>query len=222
MTAFTITSTSCIPVWGQLADVFGRHAVLQIVMVIMMVGAALPAGAQSWIMLLFGRALMGVAAAGILNIIKIVLADGVSLKENAKNNTIFFLLRKDLIGPAPCETRGRLGTCLTKMSTIDYGGLFLFVSGITPIILGTTWGGATYAWNSVAVIVSIAVGSGMLLAFFLYEYLMEPEAISVTTAHDTASAFHARKISRFWLGSHSPRAQPCTPFSISSGSISPW
>ena len=216
VTAFTITSTSFIPIWGQLADVFGRHAVLQTVMVIMMFGAALSAGAQSWTMLLFGRAFMGAAAAGILNIIKIVLADGVSLSENAKYNTIFslvgglsfgvgpvvggyltasswrwcfiinipiaaismvlifFLLRKDLIGPTRCEAQGRLGTFLTKMSIVDYGGLFLFVSGITLIILGTTWGGATYAWNSVAVIVSIVLGCVFFLGFFFYEYLMEP------------------------------------------------
>ena len=216
VTAFTITSTSFIPVWGQLADVFGRHAVLQTVMIIMMVGAALAAGAQSWIMLLFGRALMGVSAAGILNIIKIVLADGVSLKENAKNNTIFslvgglsfgigpviggyltasswrwcfvlnipiaaismvltfLLLRKELVGPAPCEARGRLATFLTKMSTIDYVGLFLFVGGVTLIVLGTTWGGATYAWNSVAVILSIVLGGVMFFGFFFYEHLMEP------------------------------------------------
>lgn len=42
-------------------------------------------------MLLFDRALMSVAAAAILKIIKIVLAHKVSLKENAKNNTIFNL-----------------------------------------------------------------------------------------------------------------------------------
>lgn len=187
VTAFTITSTSFIPVWGQLADVFGRHAVLQTVMVIMIFGAALAAGAQTWVMLLFGRAFMGVAAAGILNIIKIVLADGVSLAQNARNNTIFglvggisfgvgpviggyltavswrwcfiinipvalismvmifFLLRKDLVGPVLCEANGRLSMFLKKMSIVDYGGLFLFVGGITLIILGTTWGGATYA-----------------------------------------------------------------------------
>ena len=216
VTAFTITSTSFIPFWGQLADVFGRHAVLQSVMVIMMVGAALAAGARAWVMLLFGRALMGVAAAGILNIIKVILADKVSLEENAKNTTffslvggisfgvgpviggyltdvswrwcfilnipvaavsmvmIFVLLRKDLVGPKPSESTGSLQRFWSRISTVDFGGLFLFVTGVTLIILGTTWGGATYAWNSAAVIASIVIGGVFFVSFFLWEFLMEP------------------------------------------------
>lgn len=225
MTAFTITSTSFIPVWGQLADVFGRHAVLQSVMVIMMIGAALAAGAQAWAMLLFGRALMGVAAAGMLNIIKVVLADKVSLKENATNNTvfslvggisfgvgpviggyltasnwrwcfilnipvaacamlaIFILLRHDLVGPSPCDVPGgRFNRFLYKLSTVDFGGLTLFITAVTLIILGTTWGGATYPWNSAAVITPLTLGTLAFLTFFLYEHLLSPPTSSPTTS----------------------------------------
>lgn len=216
VTAFTITSTSFIPVWGQLADLFGRHAVLQTVMVLMMIGAGLAGGAQAWVMLLFGRAIMGVAAAGILNIIKIILADNVSLADNAKNNTvfalvggisygvgpviggyltsaswrwcfilnvpvallsmftIFILLRHELVGPAPSKSSTRMGTFFSRVKTIDLGGLVLFVSGVTLIILGTTWGGSTYAWKSVEVIVPIVLGGFLFAAFFIYEYLLEP------------------------------------------------
>ncbi|KAF4161425.1 hypothetical protein CNMCM6936_003506 [Aspergillus lentulus] len=38
VTAFTLTSTTFIPIFGQLADVFGRHAVLQLAMFLMLVG----------------------------------------------------------------------------------------------------------------------------------------------------------------------------------------
>ncbi|KAL1970568.1 hypothetical protein VTN77DRAFT_4212 [Rasamsonia byssochlamydoides] len=89
VTAYTLTSTTFIPAFGQLADVFGRHAVLQLAMFLMLVGSTLCAAAQTWGMLLLGRALQGTSSAGIMNIIMIILADKVSLKENAKNNTIF-------------------------------------------------------------------------------------------------------------------------------------
>ncbi|RLL94388.1 hypothetical protein CFD26_100044 [Aspergillus turcosus] len=89
VTAFTLTSTTFIPIFGQLADAFGRHAVLQLAMFLMLVGSTLCAAAQSWGMLLLGRALQGTSSAGIMNIIMIVLADRVSLKENARNNSIF-------------------------------------------------------------------------------------------------------------------------------------
>jgi MFS family permease len=58
-------------------------------MFLMLIGSTLAAAAQTWGMLLLGRALQGTSSAGIANIIVIILADKVSLKENAKNNTLF-------------------------------------------------------------------------------------------------------------------------------------
>ena len=61
-------------------------------MVFMIIGSTLAAAAQTWAMLLLGRAFQGLSAAGILNMIKIVLSDKVSLADNAKNNTVFALV----------------------------------------------------------------------------------------------------------------------------------
>jgi MFS family permease len=89
VTAYTLTSTSFIPSFGQLADIYGRHAALQISLVFMLVGSVLCAAAQTWAMLIFGRALQGISAAGISTVTRIILADNVNLEDNAKNNTIF-------------------------------------------------------------------------------------------------------------------------------------
>ncbi|KAG5204580.1 tRNA synthetases class II (D, K and N) family protein [Trichophyton interdigitale] len=89
VTAFTLTSTAFIPAFGQLSDVFGRHFVLQLAMLLMLIGSVLCAVAPSWGVLLLGRALQGTSASGITNLIQIILADKVSLKDNAKNSTIF-------------------------------------------------------------------------------------------------------------------------------------
>ncbi|KAM5456451.1 hypothetical protein McanMca71_005545 [Microsporum canis] len=89
VTAFTLTSTAFIPAFGQLSDVFGRHFVLQLAMFLMLIGSVLCAAAPSWGVLLLGRALQGTSASGITNLIQIILADKVSLKDNAKNSTIF-------------------------------------------------------------------------------------------------------------------------------------
>jgi len=56
------------------------------------IGSTMCAAAQTWGMLLFGRALQGLSAAGINNIVKIVLADKVTLAEQAKNTTVFSLV----------------------------------------------------------------------------------------------------------------------------------
>jgi MFS family permease len=58
----------------------------------MLVGSTLCAAAQTWGMLLLGRALQGTSTAGISTITLVILADKVSLKDNAKNNTIFVMV----------------------------------------------------------------------------------------------------------------------------------
>lgn len=57
-----------------------------------MIGSVLCASSVTWGMLLFGRALQGMGAAGIMNLTRIVLSDGMSLADNSKNNTIFSLI----------------------------------------------------------------------------------------------------------------------------------
>ena len=92
MTAFTLTSTTFILAYGQLADVFGRHVTLHFALVWMTIGGVLSAAAVTWPMLLLGRALQGLSAAGITNLAMIILADDVSLSEQSKNMSLFQLV----------------------------------------------------------------------------------------------------------------------------------
>lgn len=91
ISAFNLTSAAFIPFWGQMADIFGRHWALQICSFIMLVGSALCTGAptNAFGAFLLGRALQGVACAGLNTIIRVILADKVTLKENAKNWSLF-------------------------------------------------------------------------------------------------------------------------------------
>jgi len=77
---------------GQIADIYGRHFALHFQMFWILLGSVLCASAVAWPMLLFGRALQGLGAAGIMNLTRIVLSDGVSLANNSKNTTIFSLI----------------------------------------------------------------------------------------------------------------------------------
>jgi EmrB/QacA subfamily drug resistance transporter len=56
-----------------------------------------------------------------------------------------------------------------REATIDYVGIFLLVLGIVPILLGVTWGGSTYPWNSWQEIGMFAVGGIGLVLFVLAE-----------------------------------------------------
>jgi len=57
-----------------------------------LIGSVLCATAQSWGMLLLGRALQGLGSAGIMSLSRIILSDGATLAETATNNSIISLI----------------------------------------------------------------------------------------------------------------------------------
>jgi hypothetical protein len=95
---------------------------------------------------------------------------------------VFFLLRKELVKAQPHRREDEDGkvtivdtpTLLTKLSIIDYGGMLLFFFGAGLIVLGLTWGGATYPWKSATVLAPLIIGCILFLLFFVYEHLMAP------------------------------------------------
>jgi len=82
VTAYTLTLTTFVPISGQIADFYGRHTALQSHIFCLMIGSVFCAAAQTWGMLLFGRALQGVGAAGIQNLTR-------SSREFQKQHRIF-------------------------------------------------------------------------------------------------------------------------------------
>lgn len=92
VTAYTIPSTAFIPAFGQLCDVFGRHTMLQFALALMWIGSALCAGAQTFWMLLLGRAIVGIGSAGLLVITNVILGDKVSLCNNGHHENLIFSL----------------------------------------------------------------------------------------------------------------------------------
>jgi MFS family permease len=189
----------------------------------MLIGSALCAGSPvtAFPMLLLGRALQGLGCAGLNIVTRTVLADKVSLQENAKNNTIFtlvggisygigptlggyltsvswrwvfiiniplgliglvanhFILRPELLGPKPVTrtdgvTEDRPATFLLRVSTIDFGGQFLFLFGMGLLLLAVTWGGSYYPWHDVRVLAPLIIGAILFILFLVWEYFMVP------------------------------------------------
>lgn len=94
VSSFNLTSAAFIPFWAQMADVFGRNASLNAAVILMLIGSALCTGAptSAFPVLLLGRGFQGLAAAGLNVVVRTVLADKVSLQENARNWAIFALV----------------------------------------------------------------------------------------------------------------------------------
>ncbi|KAK0624945.1 major facilitator superfamily domain-containing protein [Bombardia bombarda] len=93
ISSFNLTTTAFLPLWAQIADIFGRPAALYATIAILSVGSAICTGAptSAFGALLLGRALQGMGAAGINICVRTILADRVSLAEYSTNWTIFAL-----------------------------------------------------------------------------------------------------------------------------------
>jgi predicted membrane channel-forming protein YqfA (hemolysin III family) len=57
-----------------------------------------------------------------------------------------------------------------KLKAVDFLGIFLALAGMTVVILGLTWGGNEYSWNSAQVITTLVVGTAVSGAFILWQW----------------------------------------------------
>lgn len=88
-TAFMITSTVSIPVYGKLSDTHGRKPLFLAAIAVFLAGSVLCAFAASMPMLAAFRAFQGIGAGGILALTSAVLGDVVPPRERAKYGGYF-------------------------------------------------------------------------------------------------------------------------------------
>ncbi|OAQ59563.2 methylenomycin A resistance protein [Pochonia chlamydosporia 170] len=79
--AYFLTMTSLMPMYGQLANVFGRRWPLIIAGLMFMLGSGICGAAQSMVTMIAGRAIQGIGAGGIGVLCEIVICDLVPLRE---------------------------------------------------------------------------------------------------------------------------------------------
>ncbi|KAF8523951.1 iron permease [Hysterangium stoloniferum] len=79
--AYTLSSTAFQPLCGAFADIFGRRPCMIASLCLFAIGSAICGAAQTMDMLIAGRTLQGVGAAGIGSLSDIIVADLVPLKD---------------------------------------------------------------------------------------------------------------------------------------------
>lgn len=142
ISAFNLCSATFIPFWGQMADIFGRTAALEMTLIMMMIGSALCTAAplNAFPVLILGRALQGLSVAGINVISRTILADKVSLKENAKNTSVFsfFMGISYAIGPliGGFLTDKTWRWCFGINLPVAAAGAILVMIVLRPVLLG--------------------------------------------------------------------------------------
>jgi EmrB/QacA subfamily drug resistance transporter len=86
---YMLTSTVTTPVWGRLADVYGRRRPYLVAIGLFLVGSMLCGVATSMTQLILFRALQGIGAGGLLPLGMVILGDMFSLAERARAQALF-------------------------------------------------------------------------------------------------------------------------------------
>lgn len=87
--AYLLTSTTTVPLFGRLADLYGRRRIYALAVLIFLIGSALCGAAASMPQLICFRALQGVGAGGVVPVAVTVIGDIFPLEERGRVQGMF-------------------------------------------------------------------------------------------------------------------------------------
>ena len=87
--AYLLTSTVTVPVWGKMSDLYGRRLFYQIAIAIFLVGSIASGMAQSMPQLIAARALQGLGAGGLVPLGMTIIGEIYTLQERARMQGLF-------------------------------------------------------------------------------------------------------------------------------------
>jgi EmrB/QacA subfamily drug resistance transporter len=101
VSAYLLTSTVTVPVWGRLSDLLGRKTLYTIAVIIFLVGSALSGAAPTIWWLIIARAVQGFGAGGIIPLGMTINGDIYTLRERAKVQGLFSIMwgLASIVGP---------------------------------------------------------------------------------------------------------------------------
>src|SRR5512145_2357845 len=87
--AFMLASTTAVPLYGKLSDIYGRRNLYVSAMALFLVGSVWCGLANSMTSLIFARALQGIGAGGIMPLAFILIGEMFTLEQRAKMQGLF-------------------------------------------------------------------------------------------------------------------------------------
>jgi EmrB/QacA subfamily drug resistance transporter len=191
--AYMLTSTAMVPLYGKLSDLYGRRRLYFIAMALFLLGSVLSGLSQTMTQLIAFRALQGLGAGGLMPLAFIMIGDILTLEQRAKTQGLFsgvwgvasiigplvggFLVDQLSwhwvffvnIGPAILAA-ALVGVAwrdpardATHRPSIDFMGVALLTSGVVALLIGLLDLSSPFSWAS------IGLAAALLVALYFVE-----------------------------------------------------
>lgn len=202
--AYLLTSTTTVPIYGKLADLYGRKPIFLFGSALFLLGSIASGASQSMEQLIIFRAIQGLGAGAVLPIVLTIIGDIFELEERARLQGLFSGVWgiSSVVGPAlggvivdHFDWRwvfyinipfGLLSAILLalylkenierKKHSLDYIGTATLTAGIVTLLFAFLQGGTAWAWNSWQSI-SLFAAAIALIVLFLFQELRAAEPI---------------------------------------------
>ncbi|WP_179402047.1 MDR family MFS transporter [Burkholderia guangdongensis] len=204
VTAYLLSSTVVLPLYGKLGDLYGRKIVLQAAIVLFLLGSAFCGVAQNMTQLIVLRALQGFGGGGLMVITMAAIGDLIPPDQRGRYQGMFggvyglATVIGPLLGgflvehlswrwifyinlPLGIAALGVIGVAFRPHTThvkhrIDYLGAVFLALALTCLVLFTSEGGTLLPWSSAQLWLTLVLGV-VAVGGFIYEERLAAEPL---------------------------------------------
>ena len=195
ITVYLLAATAVVPLYGKIADIYGRKVTLRIAIAVYMLGSLACALAPNMLVLILGRALHGLGGGGLATMGSVVLGDVVAPKERGRYYAYFAVVYTSagalgpalggffsdymhwsgifwfnmLLGATALAVTGPLLRRLPRnerQHKLDVIGAALIVMASVSFMLAINLGGVRFSWTSPPILALLAAAVAVGFLFF--------------------------------------------------------